>query len=177
MSGSPNSLADPKPSFFERFHSPEAQDLIERHFRERLSVGIFTVYNAAISEAMAATYSGMDEIDDDTVQSWSDQIVVAEFPLLVTADRDSETQAMTDIHLQKIDILTGKSMRGGDSFISVADIGLDGEVSRTWNGFTKTHADLILRQAIEQIEVGLDPRYLYSDVWEGWGDIAPPESN
>ena len=148
--------------FSERFNSLIAQELMRLHFAQQVASGITRTYGSLLFEAIEDDYKTPQE-----AKRLADEVMRAEFPLLVVSDADSETGAILDLSLIKVDPTTGKKLN--DSWISV--VGLveeDGTLTTVYSPWTNEQATLIQQQANEQILVDLDPRKLYYDAGHGW---------
>lgn len=144
-----------------------AQALIQRHFVERIHAGIYVAYEEGLLDTMLQLSVNIAETVED-IKAYARTIAMAEFPLIISADQDADTQVMTDFHLRKINTHTGCEVDG--SFVSIGELDDAGELSRVFDYFTQEQATLLLRQAHEQTAVNLDPRDVYSDLYYGWDD-------
>lgn len=155
-------LRNDNSSFFDRFNSPAAQQLFKLHFAEQLSNGVYVTYDSLLLESIEDDFKSREE-----AYRLAEEVIRAEFPLLVVADTDSETNTIVDLNLIKVDPKTGKKQE--NSWISVVgQVEVDGTLSQVYSPWTQAQALLIQRQAKELTEIGLDPRELYYDVGQGW---------
>jgi hypothetical protein len=152
-----------KAAYFERFHTPAAQELRRLHFAQQAGAGIIATYASVLPEHLHYVLG----LTSANALRRARQIMYAEFPLMIVSDADADTGEALDLSLLKIDPRTGKLIEGSHLPVVNAfdEHGAIAEVTPPW---TPEQASLIQQQGTEQAAVGLDPRILYTDTMHGW---------